>query len=71
MYDHEIVDDRAWLRFTLMWTDPTGGETRTRAGIQAYRIEGGKLAGTWVTLLELGSAWADAAGQAHWTSKRA
>jgi hypothetical protein len=22
VYDHEITADRAWFRFTLMWTDP-------------------------------------------------
>jgi hypothetical protein len=44
VYDHEITGDRAWFRFTLMWTDPSTGETRTRAGMQVYRIEGGKLA---------------------------
>lgn len=71
VYDHEIVGDRAWFRFTLMWSDPGIGETRTRAGLQVYRIEGGKLAETWLSLLKLGSAWADAVGQERWTSKRA
>lgn len=70
VYDHEITGDRAWFRFTLMWTDPVGGETCTRAGMQSYRIEGGKLAETWLSLLKLGSAWADAAGQECWTSRR-
>ena len=71
VYDHEIAGDRAWFRFTLTWTDPSTGETRTRAGMQLYRVEGGKLAKTWLTLLKLGSAWPDAAGQEHWTTKRA
>ncbi len=71
VYDHEIAGERAWFRFTLMWTDPSTGETRTRAGMQTYRAEGGKLAETWLSLLKLGSAWPDAAGQEHWTSKRA
>jgi hypothetical protein len=31
--------------------------------MQQYRIEGGKLAETWVSLLKLGSAWPDTAGQ--------
>jgi SnoaL-like domain len=70
VYDHEIARDRAWFRFTLRWTDPSNGETRTRAAMQLYRIEGGKLAETWLTLLKVGSAWPDAAGQGHWTSKR-
>lgn len=71
VYDHEIAGDRAWFRFTLMWTDPSTGETRTRAGMQLYRIEGGKLAETWLSLLKLGSAWPDTAAQEHWTTKRA
>ena len=71
VYDHEIAVDRAWFRFTLRWTDASTGEARTRAGMQLYRVEGGKLAETWLTLLKLGSAWPDSAGQEHWTSKRA
>lgn len=39
--------------------------------MQVYRIESGELAETWFTLLKLSSAWPAAAGQAHWTSKRA
>jgi hypothetical protein len=35
--------------------------------MQSYRIEAGKLAETWLTLLPLGSTWTDAA-QEHWTS---
>jgi hypothetical protein len=69
--DHELTKDRAWFRFTLKWTDASTGEARTRAGMQLYRIERGKLAETWLTLLKVGSAWPDAVGQEHWTSKRA
>ncbi len=36
VYDHEIAGDRAWFRFTLMWTDPSTRETRTRAGMGGY-----------------------------------
>jgi hypothetical protein len=71
MYDHEFAGDRAWFRWTRMWTDPSTGERRTQAGMQLYRVEGGKLAETWLSLHKLGSAWPDAAGQEHWTSKRA
>ena len=71
VYDHVFDGDFAWFRFTLRWTDQNTGEVRTRAGIQQYRVEAGKLAETWVTLLKLGSNWPDAAGQEHWTSKRA
>ena len=71
VYDHVIAGDREWFRFTRMWTDPSTGETRTQAGMQLYRVEGGKLAETWLALLKLGSAWPDTAGQEHLTSKRA
>ena len=70
VYEHDFSDKRAWFRFNLTWTDASTGETQTRAGMQLYRIEGGKLAETWLTLLKLGSAWPDAVGQEHWTSKR-
>jgi hypothetical protein len=56
--------------FTLTWTDATTGETRTRAGMQVQRIEGSRLAETWLMLDKLGSKWPDAVGQEHWTSKR-
>ncbi|MBS0520176.1 MAG: nuclear transport factor 2 family protein [Proteobacteria bacterium] len=68
VYDHSFGGNRAWYRFTMKWTDRTSGETRTRAGLQAYRIDGGKLAETWVILQPLGSAWSDAVAQVTWTS---
>jgi hypothetical protein len=68
VYDHSFADNRAWFRFTLKWTDPTTDETRTRAGMQVYRIEAGKLAETWLMLSQPGSAWTDAVAQEHWTS---
>ena len=66
--DHSFEGDRAWFRFTLKWTDPTTNETRTRAGMQVYRIEAGKLAETWLMFSQPGSAWTDAVAQEHWTS---
>ena len=48
VYDHSFEGDRAWFRFTLKFTDPKTGETRTRPGMQVYRIEAGKLAETWL-----------------------
>jgi len=36
--------------------------------MQSYRIEGGKLAETWLILQPPGSAWTDTAAQEHWTS---
>jgi hypothetical protein len=66
--DHSFEGNRAWFRFTLKWTDSKTSETRTRAGMQVYRIEGGKLAETWLQFQPLGSAWTDAVAQEHWTS---
>jgi hypothetical protein len=68
VYDHIFNGDRAWFRFSFKWTDPKTGEARSRAGMQAYRIEGVKLAETWLILHPLGSAWTDAVAQEHWTS---
>jgi len=68
VYDHSFEGDRAWFRFTLKFTDPKTGETRTRAGVQVYRIEAGKLAETWLVFQQPGSAWPDAVAQQHWTS---
>ncbi len=68
VYDHAFSGDRAWYRFTMKWTDPASREMRTRAGIQSYRIEEGKLAATWVLPQPLGSAWNDAIAQKTWTS---
>jgi len=68
VYDHSLIGDRAWFRFTMKWTDQAAGEARSRAGIQAYRIEDGKLAETWVLLQPPGSAWRDPVAQERWTS---
>ncbi|MGM4887826.1 nuclear transport factor 2 family protein [Tardiphaga sp. 11_C7_N12_6] len=70
VYDHSFTDDRAWFRFAFVWPDPASGEQRSRAGMQSYRIEDGKLAETWITLLALGTTWADEP-QERWTVRRA
>lgn len=70
VYDHEFTADRAWFRFNLTWTDAATGEKRSRAGMQSYRIEGGKLAETWLSVLAPGSAWPDIGRQERWTSRR-
>jgi predicted SnoaL-like aldol condensation-catalyzing enzyme len=49
-------------------SDAKTGETRTRAGMQVYRIEGGKFAETWLMFQEPRSAWPDAVAQEHWMS---
>jgi SnoaL-like domain len=68
VYDHTFGNDRAWFRFAFKWSDPKTGEPRSRAGMQNYRTESGKLAETWLILLPLGSAWSDPAAQERWTS---
>jgi len=67
VYDHSFTGDRAWFRFAFTWPDPATGEPRSRAGMQSYRIEDGKLAETWLALFPLGSTWTDTP-QEHWTS---
>jgi hypothetical protein len=68
VYDHSFTADRAWFRFSFRWTGPSTGEPRSRAGMQSYRIEDGRLAETWIALQPLGSAWTDAIAQERWTS---
>ncbi len=68
VYDHTFHGDRAWFRFAFKWSDPRTGEAHSRAGMQSYRIEGGKLAETWLAMMPPGSAWTDAVAQEHWTS---
>ena len=68
VYDHAFEGDRAWFRFAFKWTDPKTGEARSQAGFQSYRVEGGKLVETWLSMQPLGSVWPDTAAQAHWTS---
>jgi len=68
VYDHTFNGALAWFRFAFKWTDPKTGEARSRAGFQSCRIEGGKLAESWLMLQPLGSAWTDAVAQEHRTS---
>lgn len=68
VYDHTFESNRAWFRFTMKWTDLKTREAHTRAGMQVYRIEAGKLAETWVVYQPLGSAWTDTVAQEHWTN---
>jgi SnoaL-like protein len=68
VYDHSFKGNRAWFRFAFKWTDPKTAEPRSRAGMQSYRIEAGKLVETWLILKPLGSAWPDAIAQKHGTS---
>ena len=68
VYDHAFTDDSAWFRFSFMWPDPETGEPRSRAGMQSYRIENGKLAETWISMLAPDTKWTDATAQDRWTS---
>ncbi len=67
VYDHSFKGDRAWFRFAFHWTDPASGEARSRAGMQAYRIEDGRLVETWLSMQPLGSSWTGKP-QERWTS---
>lgn len=68
VYDHAFSGDRAWYRFTMRWTEQTTGDVKTRAAIQSYRAENGRLAETWVVMQPVGSAWPDSLAQETWTS---
>ena len=68
VYDHTFKGDRAWFRFSHKWSDAKTGEQYSRAGVQSFRIEDGKLAETWRALMPLGSTWTDTIAQDHWTS---
>ncbi len=69
VYDHSFGDDRAWFRFAFKWTDTATGEPRSRAGMQSYRTEAGKLVETWLSMQPLGSSWAGKP-QERWTSRQ-
>lgn len=68
VYDHLLGPDRAWFRFTMRWSERMSGVPRTLAALQSYRIEGGKLAETWVMFQPPGSAWSDAVAQQDWVT---
>lgn len=68
VYDHAFQGNRAWFRFAFKWNDPATGGARSRAGMQSYRTEGGKLVETWLAMMPQGSAWTDAVAQERWTS---
>ncbi len=69
VYAHDIAGDRAWFRFGLTWNDAVTGAVRSRAGMQCFRIEQGKVAESWLALLALGSTWPDSEVQKSWTNK--
>jgi len=69
VYEHDFSGNRAWFRFAFKWTDKDSGQPCSRAGIQLYRVEAGKLAETWVSLMPIGSAWPDMP-QDDWTTRK-
>ena len=68
VYDHTFKGNRAWFRFSFRWTDIKTKQPRSQAGMQAYRIHGGKLAETWLSMQAIGSSWSDSEAQPNWTS---
>lgn len=69
VYDHHLEGEKAWFRFAFKWADTETGAPCSRAGMQLYRIDNGKLAETWVSLMPLGSAWPDEP-QSSWMEKK-
>ncbi|MBS2127066.1 ester cyclase [Burkholderia thailandensis] len=68
-YDHAFQGDRAWYRVGMTWTDQSSGQVQTRACVQGYRIEDGKLVETWVMFRPIGSSWGDVVAQPTWTTR--
>lgn len=68
VYDHIFDGNRVWFRFSFKWTDVKTGELRRRAGLQTYRIEGGRLVETWISMQPMGTDWPDTVAQERWTS---
>lgn len=68
-YDHAFDGDRAWYRVDFKWTDKASGEQQSRASLQVWRIEDGKLAEAWVTSHPVGSTWGDPIAQQKWTAR--
>lgn len=66
VFDHDFGEDRAWFRFMFRWTN-ADGELISRAGVQVYRTEDGRIAETWIAMQPAGSSWNDKP-QANWTS---
>lgn len=63
------MSPRGWSLSEAGWVNQAGKlPGRTRAGMQSYHIEDGKLAETWVLFQPPGSAWSDALAQDSWTS---
>ncbi|HPG11950.1 MAG TPA: nuclear transport factor 2 family protein [Chitinophagaceae bacterium] len=67
VYDNSFSKDQAWLRYTMTYTSPETNELTTAKGIQVYRIEEGKLAETWMVMLEAGTSWADSSARKCWS----
>ncbi|MCB0424747.1 MAG: nuclear transport factor 2 family protein [Flavobacteriaceae bacterium] len=67
VYDNSFSKNEAWLRYTMTYTSPETNEMVTRKGIQVYRIVHGKLAETWMTMLEPGTKWLDSTALKCWS----
>lgn len=67
VYDNSFSKNQAWLRYTMTYTSPETNKLVTKKGIQVYRIENGKLAETWMVMLESGTKWADSTALKCWS----
>jgi hypothetical protein len=56
-HDRAVAPPKVWVRWTLTGTLVANGEPVTRAGIQIYRVENGRLAETWVLNRGMASSW--------------
>ena len=57
IHDEVFLDNAYWTRWTLTGTDVETGKPFLRAGLQTYRIEGGRLAETWAATQPDGISW--------------
>lgn len=56
-HDRVVKDNFYWTRWSMRGTDARTGKVVTRAGIQIYRLDRGRLVETWVAALPEGSGW--------------
>jgi SnoaL-like domain len=68
VFGHDFGTDRAWFRFMFRWTG-INGEIVTRAGMQVYQTENGRIAKTWIAVQPIGSTWPDVP-QTSWTTRQ-
>ncbi|HEX6250901.1 MAG TPA: alpha/beta hydrolase-fold protein [Gemmatimonadaceae bacterium] len=57
IHDCAAIGDRLWVRWTMTGVSAATGATVRRMGMQAYRIEAGKLAETWMLMPPTDATW--------------